>query len=82
MINLTSREDSVIAYHDTFKEIGESEHICMEINIVLGICGCSKITSATFGIPKIQLLSCMSSFTIINSKVRATSYGIKYDSSD
>lgn len=79
---LTSREDIVIVYHDTFKGIGESEHIYIEINVVLDIRGWSKTISATLGMPKIQLLSCMSSFTIINNKVRATSYGIKYDSSD
>lgn len=82
MINLRSREVIVIVYHDIVKGTGESEHICIEINVVLGIYGCSKIISATLGIPKIQLLSCMSNFTIINSKVRATSYGIKYNSSD
>lgn len=78
MINLTSREDTVIVYHDIFKGIGESEHICIEIKVVLCICSCSKINSAALEIPKMQLLVWMSSFTIINSKARGTSYGIKY----
>lgn len=80
MINLTSRDDIVIVYHYIVKGIGESEHIYIEINIVSGICCWSKIISPTLG--KIQLLSCISSFIIINSKVRATNYGMKYDPSD
>lgn len=62
-------------YHDIFQGIGESEHICIDINVVLPICICRKINSAALGIPKMQLLGCTSSFIIINSKVRATSNG-------
>lgn len=57
-------------YHDIFKGIGESEDICIEINVVLCICICSEMNSAALGIPKLQLSGCMSSFTIMNTKVR------------
>jgi len=70
MVNLTSIEDIVVVYDNIFRGIGESEYICIEINVVLGICGYSKIISATLGVPKIQLLIFMSSFTEINKKFR------------
>lgn len=40
-------------YHDIFKGIGESEDICIEINVVLCICICSEMNSAALGIPKL-----------------------------
>ena len=68
----------VIVYCDLFKGTGEPHHLYVEINVVSGVCGCSKITSAALRIPKIQLVSHMSSFTMTNRKVKATNYAIKY----
>lgn len=72
----------VIVYCDIFKGTGESNHLYVEIKVVCGVCGCSKITSAALRIPKIQMVSHMSSFTMINRKVKATIYAIKYSLSN
>lgn len=67
-----------IAYCDIFKRTGESNHLYVEMNVVCGVCGCSKITSAVLRIPKFQLVSYMSSFATIDRKVKATISAIKY----